>query len=391
MLNSRVKFCCENGQKLQEQNDSSYVMFYDPPNEYCQSITKLCDSLHQTNNQHCDSDFIATNFDRFCENSLTMYEPCCSACRLGKELANHNPICSKEDFLQFTNSTLVLIMECCLRKKQNLERHPWFYYNDMLEGESVEDLNECEIENNGCDETQVCENTVGSYRCIPRSICKHGYQFNRISFTCDLMNDFTITQIGTKNSKFVDHHVTMSKPAETCPEGFNWNNASQSCEDINECLTVGNNRTCDHFCTNTIGSYKCSCREGYQVNHQDEATCSDINECSFGKVCSHNCLNTIGCFNCTCPEGHKLRYDGRKCLMINECPQGFRLGIDNTTCKDINECRVTRKICSGRICNNHIGGFTCHDPECPDGYLVHNRKNITNYKYLFKQNFFDLN
>lgn len=30
--------------------------------------------------------------------------------------------------------------------------------------------------------------------------------------------------------------------------------------DVNECLTLG---ACDHKCTNTEGSYKCSCMEGY--------------------------------------------------------------------------------------------------------------------------------
>ena len=35
------------------------------------------------------------------------------------------------------------------------------------------------------------------------------------------------------------------------------------CIDINECNT--NNGGCEHFCTNTIGSYDCTCRVGYDL------------------------------------------------------------------------------------------------------------------------------
>ena len=34
--------------------------------------------------------------------------------------------------------------------------------------------------------------------------------------------------------------------------------------DINECLT--NNGGCQHTCTNSIGSYACSCRTGYALD-----------------------------------------------------------------------------------------------------------------------------
>ena len=40
--------------------------------------------------------------------------------------------------------------------------------------------------------------------------------------------------------------------------------------DINECMERRD--ICNHVCTNTIGSYNCSCRDGYYL-HQDEKTC----------------------------------------------------------------------------------------------------------------------
>ena len=40
----------------------------------------------------------------------------------------------------------------------------------------------------------------------------------------------------------------------------------------------------------------------------------DINECheSIG-VCSHNCINNVGSYRCTCPNGYYLGTDGKTC------------------------------------------------------------------------------
>ena len=40
--------------------------------------------------------------------------------------------------------------------------------------------------------------------------------------------------------------------------------------DVNECTT--NNGGCDHYCTNTIGSFFCSCYPGYTLDG-DGRTC----------------------------------------------------------------------------------------------------------------------
>lgn len=40
--------------------------------------------------------------------------------------------------------------------------------------------------------------------------------------------------------------------------------------EINECLS--SNGHCDHNCTNTAGSYYCTCRTGYQL-HSDKRRC----------------------------------------------------------------------------------------------------------------------
>lgn len=44
--------------------------------------------------------------------------------------------------------------------------------------------------------------------------------------------------------------------------------------DILECAD-GNNGGCEHNCTNTIGSFICSCREGYILS-SDQRTCDGM-------------------------------------------------------------------------------------------------------------------
>ncbi|CAF3052787.1 unnamed protein product [Rotaria socialis] len=54
-----------------------------------------------------------------------------------------------------------------------------------------------------------------------------------------------------------------------CQAGFRMNETTGMCEDINECRE---RLVCDHYCINTLGSYRCSCRENYQLK-SDKHTC----------------------------------------------------------------------------------------------------------------------
>ena len=53
--------------------------------------------------------------------------------------------------------------------------------------------------------------------------------------------------------------------------------------DVDECLSSLDDCHLDAFCTNTIGSYNCTCNKGYEGNGR---TCTDVNECVTG---THNC------------------------------------------------------------------------------------------------------
>lgn len=47
------------------------------------------------------------------------------------------------------------------------------------------DVNECQINNHDCLESQRCDNTIGSYTCIRLQSCGTGYTLNAGTGTCD--------------------------------------------------------------------------------------------------------------------------------------------------------------------------------------------------------------
>ncbi|XP_022753531.1 putative wall-associated receptor kinase-like 16 [Durio zibethinus] len=56
--------------------------------------------------------------------------------------------------------------------------------------------------------------------------------------------------------------------------------------------------------------YMCKCIDGFQGNPYLSNDCQDINECETSKPCNSSCHNTIGSFYCSCPEGYEG--DGRQ-------------------------------------------------------------------------------
>ena len=124
------------------------------------------------------------------------------------------------------------------------------------------DIDECEIDNGGCE--QNCENTIGSFHCS----CGSGY---------------------------ILHNVTQC--------------------DVNECQDVG--LMCNGNCENTIGSYYCHCSPGF--TQQNESICVDIDECAMSNAgCEHICHNTQGGYFCSCNEGFELTtHDIHVCQIVS--------------------------------------------------------------------------
>ncbi|XP_078686179.1 uncharacterized protein LOC144918925 isoform X3 [Branchiostoma floridae x Branchiostoma belcheri] len=170
----------------------------------------------------------------------------------------------------------------------------------------------------------------------------------------------------------------------TCNDGYTGNGVS--CTDINECTANTDNCHEDATCGNTIGSFTCTCNPGYTGSGVD---CDDIDECEANTDNCHNdaaCANTDGSFNCTCNDGYTG--NGVSCTDINECTAntdnchedatcGNTIGSftcscnsgytgSGVDCDDIDECEANTDNCHAHAsCANTDGNFTC---TCDDGY-----------------------
>jgi hypothetical protein len=94
----------------------------------------------------------------------------------------------------------------------------------------------------------------------------------------------------------------------------------------------------------------------------DHAGCSDVDECATNNGgCSSTCTNSPGSFACSCPGDQGLGTDGKTCVA---CAAGY-VG-DGTSCADVDECATGAATCAANAtCTNTAGGFTC---ACPEGF-----------------------
>ncbi|XP_067686050.1 fibrillin-2-like [Haliotis asinina] len=242
------------------------------------------------------------------------------------------------------------------------------------ENDKCIDINECEA-SNPCD--QNCTNTQGSYRCS----CMAGYRLESsvcqdIDECAENLHDCQQICNNTVPSFFCD-----------CNTGF-----KQDASDPRKCVIDSSSTTetckslnCSYGCL--ADSVKCFCENGFEIDQSDNSTCKDINECN-QNVCAHDCNNTVGSFFCTCFDGYLLSSDkvscepcedlnyGKDCAQRCDCGDRSRscnnvrgcicnAGWSGTRCDvDINECN--ENPCPvGQICTNTNGSYTC---TCPTGY-----------------------
>uniref|UniRef100_A0A665U336 Latent-transforming growth factor beta-binding protein 3 n=1 Tax=Echeneis naucrates TaxID=173247 RepID=A0A665U336_ECHNA len=261
----------------------------------------------------------------FCVNVEGSYK---CHCRQGyKHMVQHGRLkcvdineCSKQDICgiggQCVNLPGSYKCECHSGFRSKSHRHP-----------TCEDINEC-LNPDACPNEQ-CENTPGSYECVP---CLPGHQ----------------ARAGT-------------------------------CYDINECQKPGicpNGR-----CENLPGTYRCLCNEGflpsadskgcsgnqyfYSLVHKEKSQnysphcsdsyivfvpfLSDINECERPSNCQRgHCINNMGSYRCECQKGYTL--------------------VGGRRCQDIDECAADRSLCQPYgLCENRPGSYVC---ACKHGYVL---------------------
>ena len=158
----------------------------------------------------------------------------------------------------------------------------------------VADFDECQIGNGGCNQT--CTNSDGLFECS----CSVGFIVAADSFGCDGMFGFCLNLV-----------------------------IIFCFADVDECLIM--NGGCNQTCTNTYGSFQCSCGAGYSLSidtlgcegqyynldsYDLIANCdnTDVNEClSDNGGCNQTCTNNDGSYECSCNTGYLLSPDNLSC------------------------------------------------------------------------------
>ncbi|XP_070765228.1 adhesion G protein-coupled receptor L4 [Enoplosus armatus] len=120
-----------------------------------------------------------------------------------------------------------------------------------------------------------------------------------------------------------------------CKHGYT-GDGTTFCNDDNECQNVTNICGDRGNCTNTAGSYHCTCVSGYtstglaKFQPNDGTECIDIDECKSGQVCGPNshCHNTNGSFYCTCqrdyvPTSDTKHFHPERGVRCKEHPQKY--------------------------------------------------------------------
>lgn len=234
---------------------------------------------------------------------------------------------------------------------------------------SCVDINECSTNVHNCaNSTATCTNTQGSFTCA----CNAGFGGNGVSCVST-----TCTCTGP-------HVAFCANNTCYCISGYQWPNGSlltQDCIDINECNTTGSCPS-NGTCTNTPGSFSCSCPTGYTLPN-----CSNVDECTLG---THNCLSTnahctdtSGSFICACNShyvGNGITSCQDTCNLT--CSQGFSCVYNGTngTYPDACVCNSTAgrglnasgacvpycAACNGTVASCNNSATNC---ACPPNYI----------------------
>nr|XP_036671646.1 latent-transforming growth factor beta-binding protein 1 isoform X3 [Drosophila suzukii] len=257
------------------------------------------------------------------------------------------------------------------------------YYVDAS-GKTCVDIDECANPELSSDCQGDCENLPGSYRCVVPLVEKE-----------ERLNSTEVVESPVEEGN--DTPLVVPPLKKLCNRGFQLSTDGIKCEDINECEMTGpeDEGVCQQYCENTIGSFRCSCGEGYHLLEDQRAcaldSCADLENPQLNRTrCAHECEDLPeGNYRCKCPKGYQLSEDLHSCLVqespcskdngVEKCLPGSCLDSEDYTsfscicpigyrsevlgCQDIDECAEDTHLCS-HSCQNTPGGYQCL---CPEG------------------------
>ncbi|XP_066290899.1 mucin-like protein isoform X2 [Branchiostoma lanceolatum] len=201
------------------------------------------------------------------------------------------------------------------------------------DGETCEDINECNSTDSVQTCAQICVNYPGSFTCD----CEAGYRLNDDGLSCDDVNE-------CEPAHDCDHqcHNDIGSYHCSCNSGFELTNDNKTCSPTSQC-TAQREAECDSAnggCYREGGTDTCYCNKGYTLNGN---VCDDIDECMSGENrCNQECENTAGGYSCSCEDGYRTN------------------GADPYTCQDIDECFEDDYNCTDtQLCVNIPGDYAC--------------------------------
>eukprot|EP00736_Rhodelphis_marinus_P008642 Rmarinus@m.15608 len=271
---------------------------------------------------------------------------------------------------------------------------------DGYEGDAVEgcqDIDECVSLSSDCATTAVCTNTPGSFSCV----CLENYFGDGVNCTSCAFGATSAAGSDTPNAcvcnvGFEGEGSVLCADLDECVQGTHSCDTHAQCNNTLGSFTCaceasahyyGDGTWCDpcatHAWYDAEDTEECLCNEGYSGD--GFVSCSDNDECMFGTANCDNaasCTNTAGSFTCSCDADYYG--DGVSCTACAAfatspaestlptacvCDVGYQ-GDGWSSCEDVDECESEASNCAsedeGGACTNTVSSFTC---ACRSGFF----------------------
>ncbi|XP_021046211.1 fibulin-2 isoform X2 [Mus pahari] len=155
-------------------------------------------------------------------------------------------------------------------------------------------------------------------------------------------------------------------------------------DDQDECLMLPG-ELCQHLCINTVGSYRCACFPGFELQG-DGRTCRpdggapQLDTARASAPRSESAQVSPNTIPLPVPQPNTCKDNGpcrQVCRVVGDtamcsCFPGYAIMADGVSCEDINECVTDLHTCTrAEHCVNTPGSFQCYKAlTCEPGYVL---------------------